>query len=230
MYELLSSERQAIIDYALKHPEVRHRELAWKMLDEGVVAVSASSVYRVLREADLVCRWKPKLKAKGHGRDDKPTRADEKWQTDIKYVRVGSRNYYLLSFMDVYSRYIVHHELLSWMDGQSVSVEAAAAIATLDANVRPDIQSDHGSGFIAREFAETLSATGVTHTKIRPHTPTDNAEIERYHTHHRRADRGARAAGLRPGPGGDRRDHRGLRHNPAALGVVVFAAGGLLSR
>lgn len=181
MYELLDSERKAIIDYALKHPEVRHRELAWKMLDESVAAVSASSVYRVLREADLVCRWKPKAKVKGSGRGRPPARPDEKWQTDIKYVRVGSRNAYLLSFMDVYSRYIVHHELLSWMDGQSVSVEAAAAIATLDADVRPDIQSDHGSGFIAREFAETLSESGVTHTKIRPHTPTDNAEIERYH-------------------------------------------------
>jgi transposase InsO family protein len=181
MYELLDSEREAIIEYALKHPEIRHRELAWKMLDEGVVAVSASSVYRVLREANLVCGWRPKPKVKGGGRGKPPSRPDEKWQTDIKYVRVGARNYYLLSFMDVYSRYIVHHELLTWMDGQSVSVEAAAAIATLDADVRPDIQSDHGSGFIAREFAETLSQTGVTHTKIRPHTPTDNAEIERYH-------------------------------------------------
>ncbi len=181
MYELLDSERKAIIDYALKHPEVRHRELAWKMLDESVVAVSASSVYRVLREANLVCGWKPRPKDKGSGRGEPPSRPDEKWQTDIKYVRVGARNYYLLSFMDVYSRYIVHHELLTWMDGQSVSVEAAAAIATLDPDVRPDIQSDHGSGFIAREFAETLSETGVTHTKIRPHTPTDNAEIERYH-------------------------------------------------
>lgn len=76
------------------------------MLDEGLVAVSASSVYRVLREANLVCRWKPKLKAKGSGRDYEPSRPDEKWQTDIKYVRVGPRNYYLLSFMDVYSRYV----------------------------------------------------------------------------------------------------------------------------
>jgi transposase InsO family protein len=181
MYELLGSEREAIINYALQHPEVRHRELAWKMLDEDVVAVSASSVYRVLREANLVCGWKPKPKVKGSGREKPPTWPDEKWQTDIKYVRVGARNYYLLSFMDVYSRYIVHHELLTWMDGQSVSVEAAAAIATLDADVRPDIQSDHGSGFIAREFAETLAESRVGHTKIRPHTPTDNAEIERYH-------------------------------------------------
>jgi len=182
MYELLPSERETIIAYALKHPEIRHRELAWNMLDEGVCAVSASSVYRVLREAQLVCRWKPDPKVKGTGRDeDKPSRPDEKWQTDIKYIRVGAKHYYLLSFMDLYARYIVHHALLRWMDGQSVSVEAAAAIATVQPDARPDIQSDHGSGFIAREFAETLSESGVTHTKIRPHTPTDNAEIERYH-------------------------------------------------
>jgi hypothetical protein len=44
----------------------------------------------------------------------------------------------------------------------------------------PVIQSDHGSGFIAREFAETLAGAEVGHRRIRPHTPTDNAEIERY--------------------------------------------------
>ncbi len=96
-------------------------------------------------------------------------------------MRVAGRNYYLLSFMDVYSRYIVHHELLSCMDGLSVSTEAAAAIETLDGDRRPDIQSDHGSGFIAREFAETLAESRLTHAMIRPHTPTDNAEIKRYH-------------------------------------------------
>lgn len=181
LYELLPSERQAIIDYALTHPEVRHRELAWKMLDDGVCAVSQSSVYRVLREAKLVCRWKPKTKAKGTGREARPTQPDEQWQTDIKYVQGKAGNYYLLSFMDVYSRYIVHHRLLRQMDGRTVSTEAAAALETLDGDAKPAIQSDHGSGFISREFAETLSTFGVTHKKIRPHTPTDNAEIERYH-------------------------------------------------
>jgi len=181
LYELLPSERQAILDYALSHPRVRHRELAWRMVDDGVCAVSSSSVYRVLREANLVCRWKPRPKVKGTGRDTRPCRPDEQWQTDIKYVRGQAGNYYLLSFMDVYSRYIVHHRLLRWMDGQTVSTEAAAALAKLNRKATPVIQSDHGSGFIAREFAETLSAFGVTHKKIRPHTPTDNAEIERFH-------------------------------------------------
>jgi transposase InsO family protein len=180
MYQLLPEERQAIVAYALAHPEIRHRELAWRMVDEGICCVSPASVYRVLGEAGLVCRWKPKARPKGEGRSDRPSRPDALWETDIKYVRVGERNYYLLSFMDVYSRYIVHHRLLRCMDGQSVSTEAAAALATLDRRAEPVIQSDHGSGFLAREFAETLSEFNVTHKKIRPHTPTDNAEIERF--------------------------------------------------
>jgi len=181
LYALLESEKRIILDYALSHPEVRHRELAWRMVDDDVCAVSQSSVYRVLQEADLVCRWRPKTKVKGSGRESRPTEPDQQWQTDIKYVQGRSGNYYLLSFMDVYSRYIVHHRLLRQMDGRTVSTEAAAALETLNESAAPDIQSDHGSGFISREFAETLSAFGVTHKKIRPHTPTDNAEIERFH-------------------------------------------------
>lgn len=181
LYALLESERRVIVEYALTHPEVRHRELAWKMLDDGVAGVSPASVYRVLREANLVCRGQPKRKAQGRGRPSWPTRPDERWQTDIRYVKVGRRNYYLLSFLDIYARYVVYHELLASMDGLSVSVAAAAALATLPPDVRPTIQSDHGSGFIAHEFAGTLAESGVGHTLIRPHTPTDNAHIERYH-------------------------------------------------
>ena len=181
MYEVLESERRTIVEHALTHPEVRHRELAWNMLDAGVCAVSSSTVYRVLREANLVCVWKPKPKRQGTGQPPPPTRPDQLWQTDIRYTKVGERNYYLLSFLDAYSRYIVHHELLTTMDGWSVSVAAAAAIETLPSDVRPTIQSDHGSGFIAREFAGTLAESGVGHTLIRPHTPTDNGRIERYH-------------------------------------------------
>lgn len=179
MYEILPSERQKIIDYALAHADLRHRELAWKMLDENVVALSPSTVYRVLGESNLVCRWVPRGKRKGAGRGDPPTRPDQRWQTDIRYVKVGTRHYYLLAFLDVYSRYLVHHELLRIMDGRSVSIAAAAALGTLPDGLRPTIQSDHGSCYIAREFAQTLDAMQVGHHLIRPRTPTDNAEIER---------------------------------------------------
>ena len=179
LYAVLPSERRAILEYALKYPTLRHRELAWKMVDDGACCVSPSSVYRVLLEANLVCRWTPRTKVRGQGRADRPSRPDEVWQVDIRYTQVEGKNYYLLSFMDVYSRYIVHHELLRWMDGTSVSIAAAEAVSALPSGVRPTIQSDHGSCFISREFAETLSGLGIPHVKIRPHTPTDNAEIER---------------------------------------------------
>ena len=65
------------------------------------------------------------------------------------------------------------------MDGLSVSIAAAAALETLPRGVAPTIQSDHGSCFISGEFAATRRETGITHAKIRPRTPTDNAEIER---------------------------------------------------
>ena len=35
MYEVLESERRTIVEYALTHPEVRHRELAWSEGDQG---------------------------------------------------------------------------------------------------------------------------------------------------------------------------------------------------
>jgi len=61
-YEALPEEKAAVKEYALKHPELRHRELAWRMVDEDVAYVSSSTVYRILREAKLVCPWSRRTK------------------------------------------------------------------------------------------------------------------------------------------------------------------------
>ena len=54
-YEALPEEKQVVLDYARRHPELRHRELAWRMVDEDVACLSPSTVYRILKEAKLVC-------------------------------------------------------------------------------------------------------------------------------------------------------------------------------
>jgi transposase InsO family protein len=76
---------------------------------------------------------------------------DEKWQTAIMYVKNRDRFFYLIIFIDEYSRYIVHHSLLTAMDADSVSMEAQTAIEKLrkDSIGDPFIQSDNGSSFIA---------------------------------------------------------------------------------
>ena len=44
------------------------------------------------------------------------------------YVWVAARFYFLLSFVDAYSRYVVHHKLLMSLDGKSVATELQAAL------------------------------------------------------------------------------------------------------
>ena len=60
-------EKQAIIDFYLEHPLEGYRRLTFMMLDRDIVAVSPSSVYRVLSAADLLRRWNGKTSKKGTG-------------------------------------------------------------------------------------------------------------------------------------------------------------------
>lgn len=183
-YEALPEEKEAVKAYALKHPELRHRELTWRMVDEDVAYLGASTVYRILREAKLVCPWRRRSKRRRE-EDEKATRPDEIWATDIKYVWVGERDYFLVSFLDEYSRYIVHQELLWGMDGQTVSVEAQAALETLAKDAcgaleeRPKIRSDNGSCYISREFGAVLDEHELSHKRIKPHCPEENGLMER---------------------------------------------------
>ena len=60
-------EKAAILDYHREHPEEGYRRLAYMMLDADVVAVSPSSVYRVLSNAGRLGRRKPYTSTKGRG-------------------------------------------------------------------------------------------------------------------------------------------------------------------
>jgi putative transposase len=61
-YEALAEEKQAVLAYARRHPEWRPRELAWRMVDEDIACLSPSTVYRILKEANLVCPWRRRAK------------------------------------------------------------------------------------------------------------------------------------------------------------------------
>jgi putative transposase len=184
MYEALAEEKEAVLKYARQHPELRHRELAWRMVDEDVACLSPSTVYRILKEANLVCPWRRRTKRRRE-EVEKPGRVNERWVTDLMQVVVGGAVYYLVSFMDEYSRYIVHHEVVCGMDGKTVSLAAQAAIDRLAKGAdgqpleKPVIQSDNGSGYIAREFLAVLAENGLGHHRIKPHCPEENGTMER---------------------------------------------------
>jgi putative transposase len=185
-YEATDEEKRAVRAYALKHPGIRHRELAWRMVDEEVAWLSPSTVYRILKGENLVCPWRRRRK-RTREEEEKAQRPDEIWATDLMYVQIGGRTYYLVTFLDEYSRLIVHHALVASMDGITVSVEAQAAVerflreqgGEIPPQGMPRLRSDNGSCYISREFRGVLDEHHLGHQRIKPHCPEENGIIER---------------------------------------------------
>jgi putative transposase len=154
--------------------------MTYMMLDEDVVAVSPSTTYRVLKGAGLLNRWnRGKVNPKKTG-FDQPTRPHEQWHTDIKYVNFRGTFLFLISVIDGYSRYIVHHELRTSMEEYDVQVTIERAIEKYPVE-KPRLISDNGSKFISKDFADFLLGAGLQHTRTSIAHPQSNGKIERFH-------------------------------------------------
>jgi putative transposase len=178
VYESLPTEREAIRTFALAHPKVGYRKLAWMMLDGGVAAVSESTVYRVLSDADLLSRWKRSTRSPGEY-NFRPTGPNQQWHTDVMYVWVAGCHYFLLNFVDAYSRYVVHHKLLLALNGATVATELAAALER-SGPVKPRVVHDHGSEFVNRDVAAVIKRHDLLSIKTRPRHPESNGIVERF--------------------------------------------------
>src|SRR2546427_11208247 len=60
-------EKRAILDFHARYPLEGYRRLTFMMLDADVVAVSPTSVWRVLHWAGRLSRWKDRPSGKGKG-------------------------------------------------------------------------------------------------------------------------------------------------------------------
>jgi len=177
---LLPSEREAIIAYAKVHHGEGYRRLTYQMLDENVVAVSPSSTYRILKAAGLLNHWnKVKTSAKGHG-FEQPAAPHLHWHTDIKYVNFKGSFLFLISVIDGYSRYIVHHELRQNMQEFDVQLTVQRALEKYP-GVTPRLITDNGAQYISKDFAEFLKLSGLQHIRTSIAYPQSNGKIERYH-------------------------------------------------
>ena len=150
------------------------------MMDEDVVAVSPSSTYRVLRSAGLLNRWnQTKTNSKGTG-FIQPLGPNQHWHVDIKYVNFKGTFLFLISVIDGYSRYNVHHELRQNMQEYDVQLTIQKALEKYPA-YKPRIISDNGSQFICKDFAQYMKFAGLQHIRTSIAYPQGNGKIERYH-------------------------------------------------
>jgi hypothetical protein len=146
--------RAQVIETALAHTELSPRELACRITDREGELVSESSVYRMLKAADLI-ESPAYILLQAADRFQHPTRRrNELWQTDFTYLPVVGWGWYFLStVLDDYSR-----KILAWKLSATMRVEDV--IETLD---------------LAR------AATGVDRVRGRPYHPMTQGKIERYH-------------------------------------------------
>ncbi len=172
-------EKRAIIDYAAKHEAEGYRRLSFEMIDADVVYASPSSVYRVLKDAGLLAKFTSAESRKGTGYVQ-PTAPHEQWHTDISYVNVCGTFMFLITVLDGFSRYIVHHDLRTSMERWDVILVVQQAREKFP-GVTPRVISDRGGPYIAREFKEYLRLAGLKQTLISANYPESNGKMERFY-------------------------------------------------
>ncbi len=172
-------EKAAIVNFHAEYPREGYRRLAFMMLDANVVAVSPSSVYRVLKDAKLIKSHNSKPSLKGTG-FVQPLRPHEHWHVDVSYINVAGTFFYLCSLLDGCSRFIVHWEIRETMTEADVETIIQRAREQYP-DARPRIISDNGPQFIAKDFKEFIRLCGMTHVRTSPYYPQSNGKIERWH-------------------------------------------------
>jgi putative transposase len=113
--------REAIVKFWYENPIEGYRRCTYMMMDQDIVAVSPSSVYRVLNKAGLMKRWSKKENKKGSG-FVQPLAVHDHWHIDISYLNIKGTFYYLCSVLDGCSRSIVHHEIRESMKESEVEL------------------------------------------------------------------------------------------------------------
>ena len=177
---ILPQEYQAVVVDAKQCYTGGYKRFAYEMLDNDIVALSPSTVYRILKTEGLLRSWEVSggsLKGTGFGQ---PTRIHQHWHTDIKYVNFHSAFLFLISVFDGYSRYNLHHEICTQMEEYHVELTIQRALEKFPGN-SPRLISDNGSQFISGDFRKFLREVGLDHVRTSVRYPQSNGKIERFH-------------------------------------------------
>jgi transposase InsO family protein len=185
IWNKIPSEQQAIvIDQALEHETLSCRELAYHIVDHHKWFISESSVYRILKRANLITAPAHIVLAASDEFENKTTRVNEMWQTDFTYFKiVGWGWYYLSTVLDDYSRYILSWDLRDGMTTSDVmpSVNKALSFCGLSKYNAPRLLSDNGSCYVSTDIKKFLKDKGITPINGKPCHPQTQGKIERYH-------------------------------------------------
>ena len=121
--------RDDLIEFALEHEALTSRELAVKYTDEKRYYVSESSVYRILKEADLITAPDYVVIKAAEEFKDKTTAINQMWQTDFTYFKIiGWGWYYLSTILDVVDLAFLAPDFLQQVIAATLPPQAASDV------------------------------------------------------------------------------------------------------
>jgi len=152
------------------------------LLDEGRYLCSISTMYRILREHDLIHERRRGHRRRGHGAPVVAASApNQAWSWDISRLRgpVPRSWFYLYVVLDIYSRKIVGWSI-DTVESDAVArrlIRRACEREGVDADTLV-LHSDRGAQMTSTSMAELLEDLGVTRSLSRPRTSNDNPYSE----------------------------------------------------
>jgi transposase InsO family protein len=190
LHRVLPAEIDQIVTLAQsqEYVDLSHRILAVTAWDKGLFQASFSTVYRVLKERNLMTARGPSRPHNGHSKP--PVRKDltgpnQRWCWDISYLPTLQKGEYLFLYLllDEWSR-----KAIQWrIDWQQTAEESRRLLegGLRDQNIldlpeeqRPEVINDRGRQMKAKPIQRLCEDHGLPQLFARPRTPNDNPFIE----------------------------------------------------
>jgi putative transposase len=190
LHRVLPEETDQIVAMARsqEYVDLSHRILAVTAWDRGLFQASFSTVYRVLKERNLMTARGPGGAHNGHSKA--PVRKDltgpnQRWCWDISYLMTFQKGVYLYLYLllDEWSRKAIQWRICWHQTAQEsrLLLEGgllAQNILDLPEDQRPELINDRGRQMKAKPIQRLCEDHGMPQLFARPRTPNDNPFIE----------------------------------------------------
>ncbi len=143
---------------------------------QGLVAITAPKFVPRTTDSDHQLPIAPNLL----DRDFSASRPNEKWTSDITYIRTGEGWLYLAVVIDLFSRKIVGWAMANHMRSELVLDALNMAIAHRRPTGNLMYHSDRGSQYASEAFRDRLKFLNITQSMSRKGNCWDNAPAESF--------------------------------------------------
>ena len=190
LHRVLPEEIDQIVVMAKseQYVDMSHRIMAVTAWDKGLFQASFSTVYRILKERNLMTARGPG--GAHNGNSKAPVRKDltgpnQRWCWDISYLMTFQKGVYLYLYLllDEWSRKVIQWRI-SWQQTADESVRllegglVEQSILDLPEDHRPEIINDRGRQMKAKPIQKLCEDHAMPQLFARPRTPNDNPFIE----------------------------------------------------